>query len=353
MHIYVVWRVLSIPLIKKNIPKKYIIITGIILWAGFYLGRVFGHGGNSSFSVILELFGMNWMAILFLIFSFLLMVDLITMFGIFIPKLVPLLRCLAIITGILFSIIGLYQGLRSPVIKNYDVYLSELPEEMDGTVLVAISDLHIGSLIGEKWLRACIDHIKQQKPDMVVLLGDIFEGHDNKVENHISLLNTLSAPLGVWSVNGNHEFYGRNDKGMSLLSEADLNILSNSWVTIKPGFNLVGIDYMGHDTSEDKTRNMLETLPSGLNILLSHAPLDINKIENTDVDLMLSGHTHGGQIWPLDYLVKLRYHFLEGLYKKDNITIIVSRGAGTWGPRMRLWSPNEILKITLHVKGGS
>ena len=128
-------------------------------------------------------------------------------------------------------------------------------------------------------------------------------------------------------------------------------MLNNSWVTIKTGFHLAGVDYIRHNgTIKDKTGSFLETLPSGFNLLLSHVPLDIKELENTDVDLMLSGHTHGGQIWPFDFLVKHRYRFLEGLYTEGNITVIVSRGAGTWGPRMRLWSPNEILKITLHNK---
>jgi len=90
--------------------------------------------------------------------------------------------------------------------------------------------------------------------------------------------------------------------------------------------------------------------PPGATILLSHTPWETEKAAKAGVGLMFCAHTHGGQIWPFDYLVKLRYPLLEGRYEVNGMTVIVSRGTGTWGPRMRLWSPGEILRVTLHRK---
>ncbi|MCJ7596519.1 MAG: metallophosphoesterase, partial [Desulfobacterales bacterium] len=91
--------------------------------------------------------------------------------------------------------------------------------------------------------------------------------------------------------------------------------------------------------------------PPGATILLSHTPWQAERIAKAGVGLMLSGHTHGGQIWPFDYLVRSRYPLLEGRYEVNGMTVIVCRGTGTWGPRMRLWRPSEILSVTFRGKG--
>jgi len=145
MHVYVFWRAVSVPFIKSHIPKKIIIGAGLILWILFYLGRVYGHHREETLAKVLEFIGMNWMGGLFLIFICLLTMDLITGFGLFLPRLASKLRGLAIVIGIGLSVVALIQGLRPPVVENYDVYLSELPNEMDNTVIIAISDLHLGS----------------------------------------------------------------------------------------------------------------------------------------------------------------------------------------------------------------
>ena len=148
-------------LLNPTFPKKIIIGTGLILWILFYLGRVYGHHGEDTLTMVLGFIGMNWMGGLFLIFICLLAMDLITGFGLFLPHLASKLRGFAIVIGIGLSVIALIQGLRPPVVENYDVYLSELPNEMDNTVIIAISDLHLGSLLGPRWLQARIAQVKK------------------------------------------------------------------------------------------------------------------------------------------------------------------------------------------------
>ena len=355
MHVYVFWRAVSVQFITSHIPKKIIIGAGIILWILFYLGRVYGHHGVGTIAKVLEFVGMNWMAGLFLIFICLLAMDLITGFGLFLPHLVSKLRGLAIVVGIGLSIISLIQGLRPPVVENYHVHLSKLPKEMNNTVIVALSDLHLGSLLGPRWLQARIAQVKQQKPDLVVLLGDIFEGHGESEDELLTVMNSLSAPLGVWAVYGNHEFHRRHNQSEALINKAKFKVLRNCWTELKSGLILAGVDDLTTiQRRNDQISHYISTTlvgrPPGATILLSHTPWETENAAEAGVGLMLCGHTHGGQIWPFDYLVKRRYPLLEGEYEVNGMTVIVLRGTGTWGPRMRLWSPSQILRVTLHRK---
>jgi predicted MPP superfamily phosphohydrolase len=257
--------------------------------------------------------------------------------------------------GMGLSVIALVQGLRPPVLENYNVYLSELPKEMDHTVIIAMSDLHLGSLLGPRWLQARIDQVKKQNPDLVVLLGDIFEGHGESGDELLQVMNKLTAPLGVWAVYGNHEFHRRHHPSEALIHKAKLKVLRNGWTELRSGLILAGVDDL--TTIQRRTGQVgryisktLSGMPPGATILLSHTPWETESAAKAGVGLMLCGHTHGGQIWPFDYIVKRRYPLLEGRYAVNGMTVIVSRGAGTWGPRMRLWSPGEILKVTLHRK---
>ena len=353
MHIYVFWRAASVPFIDRHVSRKILIGAGVILWAIFFFGRVIGHGGTGVLAGMLEFLGMNWMAVLFLTFIPLLLIDLSTLFGFLMPRLSSSLRGWALLVGVVLSAIALLQGLRPPVIEKYEVILSDLPDAMDGTVLVALSDMHLGSQLGERWLAARIAQVKAQRPDLVVLLGDIFEGHGPPKDQLIVTLKQLSAPYGIWAVPGNHEFHGGGE--MSLFEEASFKLLRNDWAEVRPGFVLAGVDDLTarrrNGQGGDPISQALVGRPPGATILLSHTPWQAERAAKAGAGLMLCGHTHGGQIWPFDYLVRTRYPLLEGRYEVDGMTVIVCRGTGTWGPRMRLWRPSEILRVTLRGKG--
>ena len=354
MHVYVFWRAATVPFVRRHVSEKLLIGTGLVLWAVFFLGRIAGHGSTGTGAMILEFLGMNWMAAVFLMTVSFLTVDIITGFGFLLPRPAPYLRGWALAAGAVLSMIALVQGLRPPVVQNYDVHLSGLPPEIDGTVIVAMSDLHVGTLISKQWLEARVAQVMAQQPDLVVLLGDIFEGHDQPKEEQIAVLRRLSAPLGVWAVLGNHEFHGRNNTSASVTHYDGLRVLSNSWAEVRPGFILAGVDDLtaNHRSGNgvDPIAKALAGKPPGTTLLLSHTPWHADRIAGNGVRLMLSGHTHGGQIWPFGYLVQRIYPLIGGRYEVDGMTVIVCRGTGTWGPRMRLWRPGEVLRVTLHAK---
>jgi predicted MPP superfamily phosphohydrolase len=193
--------------------------------------------------------------------------------------------------------------------------------------------------------------VQEQQPDLVVLLGDIFEGHGRTHDELVPVLSQFAAPMGVWAVLGNHEFYGGERTSTSLMHKAGIHLLRNTNVVIRPGLVLAGVDDLtirrwSGKGSDDITK-ALTNRPAGTTILLSHSPLLVDTAAKHGIQLMLSGHTHGGQIWPFGYLVRRWYPYFAGVYTVNPMTLIVSRGTGTWGPRMRLWRPGEILRITL------
>ncbi len=355
MHLYVFRHAATVPWLRRLVPGRIMALAGVVIWASFFVPRIFGRDGTGILTGWLELFGMHWMALLFLVTVALLAVDLVTGFGFFMPRLAPTLRGMAILTGVLLAAIALVQGLRPPVVREYEVRLEGLPASLDGTTLVALSDLHLGSTIGPRWLAARLDQVLALHPDVVVLLGDIIEGHGRPAGELLPVLRRITAPLGVWAVTGNHESHGIDDAGVRLLEEAGFRVLHDRWEELRPGLVVAGVDYASTQRRSGQEGNAVgRTLagrPPGATVFLSHAPWQAERAAEAGVGLMLSGHTHGGQIWPFGYLVRLSTSLLGGRYEVGGMTVIVCRGAGTWGPRMRLWRPGEILRVTLRAPG--
>jgi len=349
-HLYVFWRGASVPMVARWVPRKLLVAAGAILWAAFFSARVYGRHGTGTLASIVEVVGLNWMGVLFLMFVTLLAVDFITLFGFLVPRRAPTLRGWALVTGGLLSILALIQGFRPPEMQSYRVALRDLPGEMEGMVIVAMSDLHLGSQLGERWLARRVEQVQAERPDLVVLLGDIFEARGRAQTEMLATLGRLSAPLGVWAVPGNHDFH-RDGVSLNLMKQAGVPVLRDRWVEVSPGLVLAGVDdfttLRRAGDSRDSLSLALTGRPPGATILLSHTPWYAERASSKGVELMLSGHTHGGQIWPFGYLSRLVYPLLEGRYEVGGTTVIVCRGTGVWGPRMRLWRRGEILRITL------
>ncbi|MGE5236788.1 MAG: metallophosphoesterase [Acidobacteriota bacterium] len=356
MQLYVFWRAATVPLVARRVPRRLLVGGGVLLWAVFAAGHWLGHGGTGRLSAALELISLTWMAALFLLFVALLAIDLFTGFGYFAPRLAPALRGWALLGGTLLSAVALVQGLRPPVVEGYEVRLAGLPAAMDGTVVAGISDLHLGSLLGAGWLAARVDQVLALHPDAIVLLGDIFEGHGAPESGLLPELSRLRARLGVWAVTGNHESHGRSNASVRLLESAGIEALHDRWVELGPGLVLAGVDDLTSlqrsGRGGDPISEALAGRPQGATILLSHTPWQADEAARLGAGLMLSGHTHGGQIWPFGYLVRMVYPLLGGRYDVDGMPVIVCQGTGTWGPRMRLWRPGEILRITLRSPAG-
>lgn len=343
-HLYLFWRIASVPIFEGRARRIALAAVLALLWASFLLERSVRP---------LEVIGVNWLAVLFLTLCCLLAADLVTGFGLLLKRLAPTIRGCALVAAAALTAIALVQGLRPPVVRDYTVRLNGLPAAQDSTVVVVISDLHLGNLLGERWLAARITQVDALHPDLVVALGDIVEGHGGAESTLVIGLRHLAAPLGVWAVTGNHEYHGGRDLGRGSLEAAGFNVLHDRWAEVRPGLILAGVDDLtsrrrsGRDSGA--VERSLAERPRGATVLLSHTPWQAEAAAKAGAGLMLAAHTHGGQIWPFNYLSATRYPLQAGPYVVDGMPVIVCRGTGTWGPRMRLWRPGEILRITLRA----
>ena len=353
MHSYVFWRLGTIPWVAAHSSNRVLVLAALALWLSYPLARMLTAWKLEAVGVPLEFAAAVWMGGLFLMFAALLVVDLVTAGGLLFAEIAPQLRGGAVLFAGICAIIGIVQGSRAPVVRDDEVRLAGLPPERDGLDLVAISDLHLGTLKGERWLAKLLGRVHDLKPDLVVVVGDLVDGNVRHVETLLPVLRQLRAPLGVWAVTGNHEYYAGLGQSVKLLEAAGYHLLRDRWAEATPGLIIAGVDDLTareqFEQGDGAVEQALANRPAGATILLSHSPLETNRASAAGANLMLSGHTHAGQIWPFNFLVRLKYPFLAGRYEVAGMTLIVGRGAGTWGPPMRLWHPSEILRIKLRT----
>ncbi len=209
--------------------------------------------------------------------------------------------------------------------------------------LIHITDLHFGSV--SSWhLKRVIDRINELQPDLVLFTGDLIDPHSAVTARSLAVLHELKVPA-YWT-SGNHERYADLDTVMELLRSTPLIPLRNE-VRETQGVQLVGIDDSEDRLYVEKTLVQMKLNPDLFTVLMYHRPEGLEAAGAAGVDLMLSGHTHRGQIFPWGWLVKMRFKQLYGVYEANGCTLYVSSGAGVWGPLMRLGSRNEIPLILL------
>ena len=355
LHAYVVWRVASIPAIQRRVSRALLIIAGVIAWSSFIVASFIEPFAPAWIAWILLVLAGNWLGILFLLFVCLFVADLVTGFGYLLPRFALAIRGAALVAGIVLSVVALVQGGRAPTIQHYEVRIPGLSDANDGTVVVVASDFHLGTVLGAQWLSARIDQINAQRPDLVVLAGDIVEGHGGDASQFLPAMRRLSPPLGVWAVNGNHEGYRRSTGSGNVLEDAGFHVLRDRWAELRPGLIIAGVDDLGSRRrrlgrdAEFVDRALTGRPPSATTIFVSHTPWQAERAASHGVGLMLSGHTHNGQIWPFNYIVGISHPLLAGQYDVAGMPVIVCPGTGTWGPRMRLWSRGQILRIVLRA----
>lgn len=209
--------------------------------------------------------------------------------------------------------------------------------------IVQLSDIHCGS-VSENHLRRLVHKTNELNPDVVLITGDLLDPAGRLTSDLIEPLNRLTAPT-YW-VTGNHERYAGLDKVMAMLKETPVIGLQNEAVEVG-GIQLIGIDDSENRQQVSQVLSHIQVDPDKFSILMYHQPEGVEAAAKAGVDLMLSGHTHNGQIWPFNWVVRLRFQYLKGLHAIDGMKLYVSTGSGTWGPPMRLGSRNQITLIHL------
>ncbi len=252
---------------------------------------------------------------------------------------------------------GLHEVRRGPALRRETVRLARWPAALDGFRIVQISDVHIGPILDRAFAAELTARVNALRPDLVVITGDLVDGDVRRLGAEVAPFAALEAAHGVYFVTGNHDYYSGADAWVARLEELGLRALRNTRVAIGPaeaGFDLAGVeDRHAHLVSRRWRSDLAAALagrePQRPVVLLAHDPLTFKDAAPLGVDLQLSGHTHGGQIWPFRYLVRLSTPFVAGHYRRGDAQLYVSRGTGFWGPAMRLFAPAEITKITVRT----
>jgi predicted MPP superfamily phosphohydrolase len=218
----------------------------------------------------------------------------------------------------------------------------DIPAPVDMTI-VQLSDIHRGS-VSKNHLRRLVNKTNALSPDLVLITGDLLDPAGRLSGESIDPLNELKAPA-YW-ITGNHERYAGLEKVMAMLKETPVIPLRNEAVEVG-SIQLVGIDDSEDRSQVEQVLPSIPADPNAFTILMYHQPEGYDAAAKAGIDLMLCGHTHNGQIWPFNWVVRSRFPYLKGLHTIDGMKLYISTGSGTWGPPMRLGSRNQITLIHL------
>lgn len=251
---------------------------------------------------------------------------------------------------------ALNEGAQAPSLVQVDVPIKNLPTALEGFKIVQLSDIHIGPTLRKAFLDSVVDRVNELSPDFVAITGDLVDGSVYQLADHVRPLSRLRSRYGTFFTTGNHEYYSGADSWIKFLTSLDIRVLRNEHLTLihkDEPIDVVGVDdwtakNFGGDHGHDVEKAVAGRKPDRIAVLLAHQPRSIKEADRFGIDLVLSGHTHGGQIWPFGFAVKLVQPYLKGLHRHSERTrIYVHRGTGYWGIPMRLGVNAEIAELTL------
>ena len=250
---------------------------------------------------------------------------------------------------------GIHEATTPPGIVRVSVPVKNLPKELEGFRIVQITDLHVGRTIKRKYVSGVVRIANELDPDIIALTGDLAEGRSDSLRQEVAILSELRAKSGKFFVTGNHEYYNGVKGWMEEIHRLGFRVLMNAHLVIERGrarLLVAGVpDPRAHRFDPSHAPDLRKTLKDApechAGILLAHRPQVIFESSQHGFDLQLSGHTHGGQIFPFNYMVRLREPYISGLHLHRKTWIYVSRGTGFWGPPMRVGAPAEVTEITL------
>lgn len=346
MHLFVYWRVASGLALAPGprLALKWLLAAGALSFiAGEALSRL-----ASSRALLCA--GSVWMGVLSIALAAFLAEALLSLL---LPRQRRALALAALALVLLVSAFSLVNAALGPGVRRLRVSLRGLPRELDGFTIVHLSDLHAGNLTSMRRLRRIVEKTNALDADLVCVTGDTLDGEVGRDGRYCTVLGGLKARHGVVAVTGNHEFYAGIDKFTELARCCGWRVLRNQSWLVAAGLAVVGLE-------EDSARAMkrpgpdldaaLRGVPEGAaKVLLYHQPKLFPEAAARGVGLQLSGHTHAGQIPPMDLIVYLTYRFPAGLYRLGDAFIHTSPGTSTWGPPMRFLSRSQIVELVLEA----
>lgn len=378
IHYYLWARLIRDP----QLPRRFRPIAATLLFllaAGLPVALVLGRGHPGA-RRLLSWPAFLWMGIMFLLLVALLSTDLARLlFGLGQRAIGALSRAAptpttaprsslrrtflarGVAAGTSLAVAGLtpsaIRSARGPIgVRQVRVRLDRLPAAQDGFTIAQITDVHVGATIGRTFIEDIVRHTNDLSPDLIAITGDLVDGPVEQLGHLVEPLRNLRARHGVFFVSGNHEYFSAPEGWFDELPRLGIRVLRNERLSIGnagASFDLAGIDdrsavhYGGLGPRQALAQALAGRDPQRELVLLAHQPSVVVEAEPFQVGLQLSGHTHGGQIWPFGLLVRLQQPFIAGLHRRGDSQIYVSCGTGYWGPPMRLGAPPEITQIRL------
>lgn len=361
MHAYVWLRVIHDPALGPTWTEPLQLVWFVLAAAcpiAIVLGRTLPRRLGNPISRL----AYGWFGLLTLLLCFLLLAEPLRYLLITKPSdVVSIARLLAYasLAGVLVLLVhGTYRALATPQVKHIRLKLDSFPAELSGFRLVQISDVHIGPSLGREWLSRVVARINELEPDLIAITGDLVDGSVSRLAPEVEPLRHLKSRHGTYFVTGNHEYYSGAASWLDALRRLNIKPLRNESVAIGErgnNFRLVGVDdwnAFGEGHGRDLPRALAERTSGQTTILLAHQPKQIHEAADLGVTLQLSGHTHGGQIFPFHFFVRLQQPFVAGLHRVKNTQLYISRGTGFWGPPLRVGAPPEITLLELSPADG-
>jgi uncharacterized protein len=363
-NIYLYYKGLNAVPFLQNHRLAYTMIFFLVS-AVFIGAKILESKHSSIITDILNIVGGFWLALMLYGFLFFLLSDIILLIlrvpGILKGENILIYKrwsFIIVASASAILIIGGFINAVIPVKKEYNITINKEAGPVKTLRIAAVSDIHLGSIIRKRSIKKMSTMIKEMKPDLVLLLGDIVDGEIGPVLRG-DLLQYFTWPDctdGLYAITGNHEFIGGGARTIPYIESKGIRVLKDEMVTLEGGIQLIGrIDRDSYRfyRKERKTLADLMSLADTTKpvILLDHQPFHLSESQKYGVDLELSGHTHNGQMWPLNYVTKMIYELSYGYLRKGNSQFIVSSGYGLWGPRVRSGSRSEVLLINITFKG--
>ena len=318
-------------------------LSPLLLWL---LTRQNWHGATAMASWVVYL----WMGFLFLFCCTALLFDIIHLLTPVLGLKWPLNHAMVLLYAGLLALAFFGYGLiEARQIRVEEVNITT-PKLASGKITIAqISDLHLGAMLGDDFLQCVIGKLQEMQPDIVVATGDVVDGQGDDFNALARRFHALQAPKGLFAITGNHEYFAGLENSLRFLHSAGFTVLRGE-ATAAGGIILAGVDdpsarVMGQEVMLNARQALAAIGKNDFIVLLKHQPVVDSA---TPFDLQLSGHVHGGQIFPFGMLTRLTYGVRTGLTRlADGRLLYVSRGTGTWGPPLRLFAAPEITLITI------
>ncbi|MBP2625357.1 MAG: Phosphoesterase [Firmicutes bacterium] len=340
---------------------NYYWIIFSLLAGSYFLGRLGAICFPGDFSDRMIWIGSYWLGLAFYLCLFWLAYDIVAIVSSFIgffPRGISSYSNGIGLSILAAAILVVAYGARNactPNIRRYDITINKSVDNCTELHVVLISDLHLGILVGRDRLRRAVQIINELDPDLILMPGDIIDENIGAfVENEMpEILRGIRSRLGIYGILGSHEYiYGHSEKAITCLKRAGINMLRDQYIKLPNDVYIVGRDDLFREQLVGTPRRNLTTILQGCNrefpiILMDHQPVGLEEAALQGVDLQLSGHTHHGQIFPINLLTQKIFKIDWGYLRRGPYQVIVSSGFGTWGPPIRLGTISEIVDITI------